>query len=238
MPQVLTTNSLIVCPHGGVGTNIPTDPKWLVNDGVVLLDGDAGTLTCLFIPPCAGYQLRSMGLNAMQVDGRQVMLVTDFTQSFTGFPLTITEYHQTFDNSSPVPIPVGSPPPPTPPELQETDQPTVTATPSFLAFSKTTSGSSALLMTFTLQSQFPRRWLLTMLNVPLVTSTEITNGMSPDIVVAPGGGGWNTPTVTVTVSLQGSFMTTLRVGDHYFVLTAVNHRGKSSYAEVKLTVSP
>jgi len=83
MPQVLTTNAMILCPHGGKGTSVPTDPKWTVNGGVVLLDGDAGTLTCPFILPCVGYPLRSMGLNATVIDGRKVMLVTDFTPSIT-----------------------------------------------------------------------------------------------------------------------------------------------------------
>ena len=46
MPQVLTTNAVIVCPHGGLGTSLPTDPKWSVNGGIVLLEGDTGTLAC------------------------------------------------------------------------------------------------------------------------------------------------------------------------------------------------
>jgi hypothetical protein len=170
------------------------------------------------------------------------MLVTDFTQSITGFPLTINEVHQTFDNSTLAPIPVGASPAPTPPELQETDQPTVTAAPPFLAFSKATFGSTgqptSLMMTFTLQSQFPRGWLLTMLNAPAVTSTDITAGVPPNILVAPAGGSWSSPALAVTVTILGTFMAALPVYDHYFVLTAVNFRGKSHYAEVKLTVSP
>ena len=44
MPQVLTTNALILCPHMGLGTSIPSDPKWSVNGGFVLLENDVGTL--------------------------------------------------------------------------------------------------------------------------------------------------------------------------------------------------
>jgi hypothetical protein len=242
MPQVLTTNAVILCPHGGKGTSIPTDSKWSVNGGIVLLDGDLGTLTCPFILPCTGYQLRSMGLNATVIGARKVMLVTDFTQSFTGFPLTLAETHPAFDNSTPVSIPIGGAPPPTPPELQETDQPFVIVVPGALFFSlsgfNTSSLPTALPMTFTLQSQFPRRWLLSMLNLPTGQHRDITNGEPPNIVVAPSGGAWTSPVLTVNVILTGAFMATLAVGLHHFVLAAVNHRGKSQFAESILTVSP
>ena len=72
MPQVLTTNALIVCPHGGLGVTTPSHPKWSINGGMVAVQGDVGVLTCPFLPlPCAGYQLQSMGLNSTQIDGRQ-----------------------------------------------------------------------------------------------------------------------------------------------------------------------
>jgi hypothetical protein len=233
---------VILCPHAGAGTSVPRDPKWIVNDGPVLLDGDAGTLACLFIPPCIGYDLKSMKLNATQVDGRNVMLVTDFTQSFTGFPLTMTELHQTYDNSSPAPIPTGGPIPATPPQLQESDQPKVTVVPPTLLFSLsafTSSGGEPVMlpMEFVLESQYPNRWLLTMLSVPTNSSTEITNGLPPAIVVAPPGGGWPDAVLSVTVSLQGVYLATLPVGTYYFVLTALNVRGKSSYAQATLTVT-
>jgi len=246
MPRVLTTNAKILCPHGGLGTSIATDPKWMVSGGDVLLDGDVGVISvlpCFFIPPCAGYKLESMKLNASRVDGRHVMLVTDFIQSFTGFPLLITETHQAFDNSTPAPIPSGGTPPPTPPELLEVDRPVVVAAPGTLAFSlsgfSTTSLPAALPMTFTLQSLFPRRWLLSMLNSPMPTPQhrEITNGEPPNIVVAPSGGAWTTPALTITVTLTGTSMATLAPGDHHFVLTAVNQRGRSHFAEVILIVS-
>lgn len=244
MPQILTTNAMIMCPHGGVGMSSPSNPKWFVEGGAVLLDGDSGSITkapCIFPLPCLGYQLRSMGLNATQVDGRKVMLVTDFTQSLTGFPLILTESHQAFDNSTPTPLSPGAAVPATPPELQEFDLPVVSVTPATLTFNKTGFSNSgnpvSLSMTFSLQTQFPRLWLLTMLNIPSLQHTEITDGNPPDIVVSPPGGEWLTPTLTVTVELLGSFLATLPIGDHYFVLTAVNFRGKSTFAEVKLIIS-
>src|SRR4051812_17528237 len=104
MPKILTTNAHISCPHGGKGTSIPIDPvpKWTINSGGVLLHGDSGVLLgCVQQVQCAGYQLRSLNLNASQVMGRQVMLVSDFIQSFTGYPLTITESHNVVDDSAP-----------------------------------------------------------------------------------------------------------------------------------------
>jgi hypothetical protein len=241
MPRVLTTNASILCPHGGIGTSVPSDPKWIVEGGTVLLDGDMGTLSCsTFTPPCSGYRLQSMKLNSTEVDGRNVMLVTDFTRSFTGFPLTIQEMHHTLDDSSPNPIPGGTAPPPIPPELGEIDQPMVVSVPGALAFSLSVFGNSgtplALPMAFTLQSQFPRRWLLS-----LISSTQhrdITDGERPNIVVAPSGGAWSTSVLIVTVTLSGAFMATLAPERHYLVLTAVNFRGKSKFAQVVLTVSP
>jgi hypothetical protein len=242
MPRVLTTNARIICPHGGIGRSIPSDPKWSIDGGTVLLDGDTGTLSCVFIPPCVGYQLRSMHLNATYLDGRHVMLETDFTQSITGFPITIMESHQTFDDSTPAPIPAGQPAPPTPPELQDIDQPAVVAAPSALAFSllgfTNTGQPIALPMTFTLQSQFPRLWILSMLSRLTAQHRDITRGEPPDIVVAPSGGDWPASPLAVTVTLTGTFMARLPIGEHYFVLTAVNFRGKSKFAQVVLTVSP
>src|ERR1051326_5236054 len=133
MPKPLTTNAQILCPHGGIGTSIPSDPKWTINNGFVLLENDTGTLACPYLPyPCIGYQLKSMGLNATQIDGRKVILDTDFNQTFTGLPLFITEFHQTIDNSTVAPIPSGQDAPPLSPELADTVRPVVTAVPPAL----------------------------------------------------------------------------------------------------------
>src|SRR5215204_4671542 len=139
MPQVLTTNAIITCPHGGLGTTTPTDPKWTVNGGFVVLENDPGVLACPFIYPCVGYQLKSMGLNATQIDGRKVILATDFNQSITGLPLLMVETHQTFDDSTPGPIPAGGTAPPLSPALADAITPVVTVAPPVLAFNSTTS---------------------------------------------------------------------------------------------------
>ena len=60
-----------------------------------------------------------MGLNATQIDGRKVILVTDFNQTLTGLPLLMTESHQTFDESTPAAIPTGQPAPPLSPEMAD-----------------------------------------------------------------------------------------------------------------------
>src|SRR4051812_15611020 len=98
MPKVLTTNAVITCPHGGGGrsTPVPAPRGVTINGGEVLVDGDTGTFAtplCTNVPPCGAYLLRSMGLNATTVQGRAVMLVSDFVQSATGFPVTKTESH-------------------------------------------------------------------------------------------------------------------------------------------------
>ena len=64
-----------------------------------------------------------MGLNASQIDGQKVILVTDFNQSFTGLPLTMAETHTTIDNSTPAPIPAGQPAPPLSPALADVVKP-------------------------------------------------------------------------------------------------------------------
>ena len=35
MPQVLTTNAMIMCPHGGTGSTVPAIPKWQINGGYI-----------------------------------------------------------------------------------------------------------------------------------------------------------------------------------------------------------
>ena len=68
-----------------------------------------------------------MGLNTTTIQGRRVMLVTDFNQSLTGLPLTMTEAHTTYDDSTSAPLPPGGPAPPLPPELPDQVPPVVTA---------------------------------------------------------------------------------------------------------------
>lgn len=238
MPQVLTTNALILCPHMGLGTSIPSDPKWSVNGGMVLLENDVGTLACLYLPcPCVGYQLKSMGLNATEVDGRKVILVTDFNQTVTGLPLTITEFHQTLDDSVPAALPPGYSASPSPPELSDTVKPVVTAIPPApLAFNSMTSLPPVLPATFSLFSAYPLKWLLTLINDVGGLHIDATNGL-PGLIVLPAGGAWNSPALVVSLTLTAPFMTAVGLGKHTFYMTGVNRRGLNSYATIDLIVS-
>ena len=238
MPQVLTTKARILCPHGGQGTSIASNPKWLVNGGAVLLENDTGTLACPFVPyPCVGYRLSSMGLNATRIDGRKVILVTDFNQTLTGLPLIITEFHQAIDDSTPTPIPPGQDAPPLPPALLDMVKPVVTGTPPTLAFNSTTMQPVSVVATFTLFSAYPLKWLLTLINEPAQTNVDMTDALPPGLVVAPAGGNWDTPNLTVTMTMTAAYMAGLGVGQHHFFMTGVNQRGLSGFAEIKLTVS-
>jgi hypothetical protein len=238
VPQVLTTNALILCPHGGKGTSAPTDPKWSVNGGHVMLEGDTGTLACPFLVyPCIGYQLRSMGLNATRIDGHKVMLITDFNLSFTGLPLFITEFHTTLDDSTLTPIPAGQAARPLSPALQDMVAPVVTVAPPALAFNTTNNQPATTSATFTLTSANPMEWLLTLINEPQKSHTDLTNGMPPGLIVAPRGGGWDMPVLTITMTMNATFMAALTPGKHHFYMTGVSRRGLSGYAELILTIT-
>ena len=240
MPRVLTTNAQITCPHGGVGTSIPTPAPRLVtvNNGEVLLHGDQGTLTCAFVVPCVGYALNSMGLNASTIQDRAIMLDSDFIQSYTGFPLTVVETHPVFDRTLP-----GTPPPEgatIPPELGEDDKPTVSAAPPTLPFSVAAFGSTgnpaALPFVFVLSSAYPLKWTLWQVGPP-ATSLDLTNGLPGAVTVAPAGGTWSSPALTVSVTVIGAYAATLAPGEHTFVLTGVNRRGFSTCAQAKVVVT-
>ena len=236
MPQVLTTNALVLCPHAGMGTTIPSHPKWQISGGYVAVEGDMGTLACPFIPlPCAGYQLKSMGLNATQIDGRKVILVTDFNQTLTGLPLVMAEFHQTFDNSTPAPIPEGQSAPPATPEMADLVFPIVTPPFQTMPFS-ISAVPAPVVFTFTMTTHHPLQWVLTLINEPLKQHVDLTNGL-PGATVVPSGGQWTTASLTVTVTLTPPFMTALTVGNHHLYLTGVSKRGLSGHAEALLVVS-
>jgi hypothetical protein len=243
MPQVLTANAVITCPHGGGGVNVPTPgPRGVtVAGGEVLLDGDQGLLTrppCVNVPPCGGYRLSSMGLNATTVKGRRVMLVSDFLQSFTGFPLTVAETHVVNDKTLP-----GTPPATgaeIPPELGEQDRPVVQVLPPLLPFTKASfagTGQPAMLVfNFLLSSQYPLRWLLFHAGPPAV-KLDVTNGVPGAIQVMPGGGGWPGSSLSVGVTITGAYLAAQSPGKHGFILTGVNRRGFSAHAEGQVTVA-
>jgi len=238
MPQVLTTKAVILCPHGGQGTSTPTDPKWSVDGGVVLLENDPGTLACPFLVyPCVGYTLRSMGLNATRIDGRKVMLTTDFNQTLTGLPLTMAETHEVLDNTTPTPIPAGRPAPPLPPELTDMTKPIVTGAPATLAFTTVQQQPPTLNATFALVSAYPLQWILTLINEPLKTHVDLTHGLPPGLTLSPAGGAWNVPTLNVTITMTLAFLSTLIPGRYRFFMTGVSQRGLSGVFEIVLTAS-
>jgi hypothetical protein len=255
MPQILTTNAILTCPHGGLGTSLPVPQprQCTIQGGFVLLNGDSGLIPCGNTVPCTSYVLNSMNLNSTRVDGRNVMLVTDFIQSATGFPLTPTETHFVFDKTPPpAPAPpsgappqpagpAGTTPPEVPPELREDDKPTVTVVPPLLPFSVATFTNFGtpplLLFTFTIHSEFPRRWTLFHISPP-TTFTDVTNGLPPGVAVVPPGGTWSSKTLVITVTVTGLYASSLTPGfDHSFVLTAVNHRGLAAFDEAKIKVT-
>jgi hypothetical protein len=212
-----------------------------VQGGDVLLEGDQGKLPgCQNLVQCGGYLLRSLGLNNSFIDGRRIMLVTDFVQSFTGFPISVREVHSIFDNTTPAPLAPGAPAE-LPPELQEDDVPVASAAPPQLPFSISAFGVSgqplALPYAFTIQSRFPRAWTLWHVGPPAL-SEDLTNGQPPAVTVAPAGGGWTTPTLSIALTLTGAFAASLSPGEHTFVLAAINHRGLSAAAQATLKVSP
>ena len=237
MPQILTTNATIVCPHGGTGTTVPSLPKWQINGGYVAVEGDTGALSCPFgLFPCTGYRLRSMGLNATEIDGRKVILVTDFNQSITGLPLLMTEFHQTFDESTPAAIPIGQPAPPASDEMADLSPPVVVPPVQTFPFSISTT-PVPVVATFSLTAAHPRQWMLTLINTTFQYNQDLTSGV-PGAAVVPANGQWDTPSLTVTVTLTPAFVAALTTGTHRLFLTAISRRGLSSYGEAKIEVTP
>jgi hypothetical protein len=237
MPQVLTTNATIMCPHGGLGSTVPAIPKWQINGGYVAVEGDSGTLSCPFgLFPCTGYQLRSMGLNASEIDGRKVILVTDFNQSLTGLPLVMTEFHQTFDESTPAAIPIGQPAPPVSDEMADLSPPVVVPPLQTFPFSISTT-PVPVVATFSLTAAHPLQWMLTLINTTLQYNQDLTSG-APGAAVVPANGQWDTPSLTVTATLTPAFVAALTPGTHHLFLTAISRRGLSSYGEAKIELTP
>ncbi len=236
MPQLLTTNAVITCPHGGIGTTTPATPYWSAQGGTVCAEADVGTLSCPFIVPCVGYTLKSMGLNATTVGGRKAILATDFQQSITGLPLSIVETHNTYDNSTPAPIPAGGSAPPLSPALSDNTKPAVVAVPPAVPFVTSTMLPPTAPVTFTLLHPYPLQWILTLINGTTGVNADITDGL-PGVTVTPTGGSWNSPALTVMATMTAAFMAALSPGMHYLYMTGVSQRGLSSYAQATITVS-
>lgn len=239
MPQVLTTNGLILCPHGGKGTTTPLHKKWQVNGGTVNVEGDPGFLACPFLPcPCVGYTLKSMGLNATQVDGQKVILVTDFNQSQTGLPLVMADFHQTFDQTTPAPVPAGQPAPPASAAMADFVSPKVTVTPNVFPFSILYT-KTPVVLNFTMTTDHPLLWILTLINESTGKSKNLTSGDS-GVTVLPSGGQWTTPVQPVVVTLTPTYVQSLGSAPtkHHLFLTGVSQRGFSDHAEAIIVVGP
>lgn len=238
MPQVLTTNATVLCPHGGKGTSAPAAPQWFVQGGQVLAEGDTGVLTCPNdVFPCVGYTLRSMGLNSSRIAGRRVLLVTDFNTTLTGLPLAMTEAHTTIDDSTPSPVPAGQAAPPLSPAMADPTSPTVTASPPAFVFNSVSMQPPVLTAGFTLAAAFPLARTLTLINEPKKTHTDVTDGAPPGFVVSPPGRPWAVSPLTVTITLTADFMAALTPGTHRFYMAGINQRGRSAFAQVVLAVT-
>ena len=239
MPQVLTTNGIILCPHGGKGITTPLHPRWQINGGTVVVEGDKGILLCPFlICPCGGYQLKSMGLNATTVDGQKVILVTDFNQSTTGLPLVMADFHQTFDESTPAPVPAGQSAPPPSPAMADFIAPVVTASPQTTPFSIINS-KTPVVVNFTMTTDHPLQWILTLIDESTGKNADLTNG-APGAVVQPSGGQWTTPSQPIVVTMTPAYIVSLGPAPtkHHLFLTGVSQRGFSGHAEAIIQVTP
>lgn len=236
MPNVMTTNAVVVCPHGGVGTPQTYSKKCQAHGGgYIHAEGDTGKLACPFIPsPCGGYQLRSMHLNATTIDGRATILVTDFNQTLTGLPLTITEVHETFDNTTPAPLPPGATGSALSPALLDESPPVVTVAPPAAAIVTAPSAPPPIIVAFNLFSPFPLRWLLFEVDEVAKLNVDLSNGF-PGMLVAPAGGAWDTPALTVTLTLTSPLLFALLPGRYHFFMTGVTERGVNKFAEFVLT---
>jgi hypothetical protein len=237
MPQVLTTNALVQCPHGFPGTSTASSDKWSINGGTVLLENDTGTFSCLTNYPCVGYRLTSMGLNATTVDGRKVILVTDINFTQTGLPIRKTEFHSTYDDSTPSGVPAGQPTPPLTPEMADQVEPTVAPPLMAGGFSIATMMPATLPVVFTLSAQNPMQWALRLINETLQQSFDVTNGQPPGLTVTPSGGSWTTPSLVVTATMTATFMAALTPGKHHLYMTGISKRGLFGLGEFLLTVT-
>lgn len=232
MPNIMTTNAVVQCIHAGPGVTAPSSLHWVAEGGTVLVEGDRGVLTCPSPVNCTGYTLHSMGLNSTKLDGKKVILVTDFNLTYTGLPLLITEVSNLVDNSSAGPISSGGLTAP----LLDPSVPVATAAPPAAAFNSTTQVPPGLVITFSLAAAFPLRFVVTLISDPSGTSQDLTSG-APGATVNPSGGSWSNPSQIVTLTLTVAFLNTLAPGAHHFYLTAANQRGASAFSLATLTVS-
>ena len=241
MPHILTTNATVTCPHTGTGRSIPADPVWSVSGGIALVEGDTGVITgCLLLTaPCVSYTLQSMGLNASTIKGKKIILDTDFNKTNTGLPLIIVETSPAMDNTTPAPLPAGQTSAPLAPALLDQVKPIVVPATPALAFSISTQTPATLVASFSLSSAFPLQWMLTYISEPGQSNADWTQSPPTGVDILPSGGTWDatSPSLTVTVTLNLPFLSSLPVGLHHLYLIGVSQRGLSGMGESILTVT-
>ncbi len=96
------------------------------------------------------------------------------------------------------------------------------------------------MITFTLTSEHPSLWILTLIPVPLAPSTakfDLTDGIQGAVTVVPSGGQWTTPSLTVTVTMLQPFVISLGPGQHELYMTGVSKRGLSGHDKATIMVS-
>jgi hypothetical protein len=233
MPLIMTKNAIVNCPHGGTGQNVTSQNKYFVKSFPVLIDGDRGIIPpsdCKFPPagpPCTSYELNSMKLNSTFIDGKNIMLVTDFVISNTGFPLILSETHFVEDNASLNPGET----PTIPSFLLNLIKPIVSAAPPFAIFKK--SAPTPLSFVFSVNSAFPFKWKLTKLSNQ---EPDDTQDFTNSTMVTPGGGEWKTNTMSINLVLEPVYLQDLSIGKHHFVMAGIDERGNSDYATANLVI--
>jgi hypothetical protein len=96
---------------------------------------------------------------------------------------------------------------------------------------------ATLAASFTLSHPFPMQWVLTLISEPQARNQDLTDGLAPGLTVAPAGGNWTTPTLSVQLNFTAAYMASLGVGLTHFFMAGVTKRGLTNFAEIVLTVS-
>jgi hypothetical protein len=90
---------------------------------------------------------------------------------------------------------------------------------------------------FTLTSDHPLKWILTLINETLGTHMDLTNG-APGATVTPSGGSWPSPTLNITVTMTPAFVAALTPGTTQLYLTGISQRGLSGHAIGTINITP
>ena len=103
-----------------------------------------------------------------------------------------------------------------------------------------TSQPAAVPFTFSLSSQYPLRWMLWHVGPPAV-QLDVTAGIPGQVTVVPAGaspdGTWSSSSASVVLTITGTYLAAQVPGKHQFVLTAINKRGFSQFAQAEVTVT-